>query len=185
IRSLLVKPTANQLRSSRKMQEFQPKMKELQRKYANHQQKLMVEVRKAQQGMGVRPMAACRPMLMQMPICMGTLHVLRSFNRTGHGTGQLGMSIEEPRNTPAYVFGVDEVQSFLDARLFGAPLSSYISMAPSGYGAFSPAGIAPDFTKMNIVAVVLPLMLGAAVCMQSSSRRSLEANQQDQSNNCR
>ena len=183
IRILLVKPTANQLRSSRKMQEFQPKMKELQRKYANDQQKLMVEVRKAQQEMGVRPMAACLPMLVQMPIFIGLFHVLRSFNRTGTGTGQLGMSIEETRNTPNYVFGVEEVQSFLDARLFGAPLSSYISMDPSGYGAFSPAGIAPDFTKANIIAVVLPLMLGAAVIMHFTARLSLNRNKKRQANN--
>src|SRR5699024_10778667 len=57
-----------------------------------------------------------------------------------------------------------------------APLSSYISMDPSGYGAFSPAGIAPDFTKMNIVAVVLPLMLGAAVIMHFTARLSLNRN---------
>lgn len=182
IRILLVKPTANQLRSSRKMQEFQPKMKELQRKYGNDQQKLMLEVRNAQQEMGVRPMAACLPMLIQMPIFLGLFHVLRSFNRTGEGRGQLGMTIEQTRNTPNYVFGVDEVQSFLDARLFGAPLSSYISMDPSGYAAFSPAGVAPDFSKGNIIAVVLPLMLIAAVVMHFTARLSLNRNKKRQAN---
>lgn len=183
IRILLVKPMANQLRSSRKMQEFQPKMKELQRKYANDQQKLMMEVRATQKEMGVRPMAACLPMLIQMPIFIGLFHVLRSFNRTGTGTGQLGMTIEETRNTPNYVFSVEEVQSFLDSRLFGAPLSSYISMDPSGYEAFSPAGIAPDFTKMNIIMVVVPLMLGAAVIMHFTARMSLDRNKKRQAAN--
>ena len=54
IRILLVKPMANQLRSSRKMAEFQPKMQELQRKYKNDQQTLALEMRKAQKEMGWR-----------------------------------------------------------------------------------------------------------------------------------
>lgn len=174
IRILLVKPMANQLRSSRKMAEFQPKMAELQRKYKNDQQTLALEMRKLQKEMGFNPLASCLPMLVQIPIFIGLFHVLRSFNRTATGVGQLGMSIEETRNTPNYVFGVEEVQSFLDARLFGTPLSAYISMDPANYSAFSPVGVDPDFTRLNIILVVLPLMLASAVMMHFSARMSLD-----------
>ncbi|WP_185770576.1 membrane protein insertase YidC [Corynebacterium anserum] len=174
IRILLVKPMANQLRSSRKMAEFQPKMQELQRKHKNDQQTLALEMRKAQKEMGFNPLASCLPMLVQIPIFIGLFHVLRSFNRTGGHVGELGMTVEQTRNTGNYVFGVEEVQSFLDARLFGTPLSAFISMSPDNYGAFSDIGVPPDFTKMNIILVVVPLMLASAVMMHFNARMSLD-----------
>ncbi|HCT15294.1 membrane protein insertase YidC [Corynebacterium nuruki] len=172
IRLILLKPMINQLRSGRKMQEMQPRMQEIRSKYSNDQQTQAMEMRKLQKEMGVNPLASCLPMLVQIPIFIGLFHVLRSFNRTGSGHGQLGMSIEETRNTANYGFGIDDVQSFLDARLFGAPLSSYISMDPDMYGAFSSDG-SVDFSRGNIIAVVLPIMVIAAVFMHFNARMSL------------
>lgn len=172
IRLLLLRPMISQLRSGRKMQEMQPRMTEIKRKYANDQQTQALEMRKLQKEMGVNPLASCLPMLVQIPIFIGLFHVLRSFNRTGGGHGQLGMTIEETRNTPNYGFDVDEVQSFLDARLFGAPLSSYVSMDQSMYGAFSPTGNV-DFTRTNVILVVVPMMLVAAVIMHFNAKHSL------------
>lgn len=174
VRILLVKPTADQLRSGRRMAEFQPKMQELQKKHKNDRQTLSVEVRKLQKEMGVNPLASCLPMFVQIPIFIGLFHVLRSFNRTGTNFGELGMTIEQTRSTPNYVFGVNEVQSFLDARLFGTPLSAFISMSPDLYPAFSPPGMAVDFTRSNIMTVVIPLMLASAVMMHFSARMSLD-----------
>lgn len=172
IRILLVKPMANQLRSARVMQEMQPRMRELQTKYAKDRQTLALEMRKLQKEYGVNPLASCLPMLVQLPIFIGLFHVLRSFNRTGTGFGQLGMSIEETRNTPNYFFDVDQVQSFLDARLFGAPLSGYISMDESIFRAFSADG-SVDFSRMNIIIVVVPLMIASAVMMHFTARMSM------------
>ena len=183
IRILLVKPMANQLRSTRKMAEFQPKMQELQRKYKNDQQTLALEMRKLQKDMGFNPLASCLPMLVQIPIFIGLFHVLRSFNRTGGTFSELGMTVEETRNTPNYIFGVDEVQSFLDARLFGSPLSAYISMDPGNYDAFSPLGVAADFTRNNIIFVVVPLMLASAVMMHFSARMSMDRQKKRQAAN--
>lgn len=89
IRALLVKPTVNQMRSMRKMQEVQPLMQEIRNKYKNDQQKMLEETRKIQKDMGVNPIAGCLPMLVQIPVFIGLFHVLRSFNRTGTGAGQL------------------------------------------------------------------------------------------------
>ncbi len=174
IRILLVKPMANQLRSGRKMAEFQPKMAALQAKYKNDRETLALEMRKLQKEMGFNPLASCIPMLVQIPIFIGLFHVLRSFNRTGSNFGELGMTVEETRSTPNYVFSVQDVQSFLDARLFGTPLSAYLSMSPDNYGAFSPAGEGVDFTRMNIMLVVLPLMLASAVIMHFTARMSMD-----------
>ncbi|MGO3361676.1 MAG: membrane protein insertase YidC [Corynebacterium sp.] len=173
IRILFVRSTIKQLRSSRKMQEMQPRMQALRKKYANDQQTQALEMRKLQKEMGVNPLASCLPMLIQIPVFIGLFHVLRSFNRTGDSMGMLGMSIEETRNTSNYVFGVDEVQSFLDARLFGTPLSGTISMPEESFAAFAADG-SVDFARWNIVIVVLPLMLIASVLMHFNARMSMD-----------
>ncbi|WBT08786.1 membrane protein insertase YidC [Corynebacterium sp. SCR221107] len=169
IRALLVKPTVNQMRSVRRMQEFQPHMEEIRKKYANDQQKMMEETRKLQKEMGVNPIAGCIPMLVQIPVFIGLFHVLRSFNRTGTGTGQLGLSVEQNRATANYIFNPDDVQSFLDARLFGVPLSAYISMPKEMYEAFG-----GGFTQINIISVAAPLILIIVVATHMNARLSVD-----------
>ncbi|RNE48126.1 membrane protein insertase YidC [Corynebacterium alimapuense] len=170
IKTLLFKPTINQLRSSRKMQDMQPQMQAIRAKYKNDQQKMMEETRKLQKEMGVNPVMGCLPMLVQIPVFIGLFHVLRSFNRTGEGVGQLGMSIEENYNTPNYIFSVQDVQSFIDARLFGVPLSAYISMPEDMYQAFQPV----DFGRWDIIMVAVPLVLVIAVATHFNARISID-----------
>ena len=74
IRVFLVKPSLNQMRSSRKMSELQPRMAEIRSKYKNDQQKQMEEIRKVQKEMGVNPIAGCLPLLVQMPVFLGLFH---------------------------------------------------------------------------------------------------------------
>lgn len=171
LRILLYKPMVNQVRSSVKMQKFQPQMQALREKYKNDQQKMMEETRKLQKEMGVNPIAGCLPLLAQMPVFIGLFHVLRSFNRTGTGAGGLGMTPEQNANTPNYFFGVDEVQSFLGAKLFGVPLSAYISMKPDQYDAFPDADA---LTRGRIIAVAAPLILIIVVATHMNARLSVE-----------
>ena len=156
LRIMLFWPAAKQIRFSRKMQEMQPKMKELQKRYKNDREKLAVETRKLQKQEGFNPLLGCLPMFIQIPVFLGLFHVLRSFNRMGEAFGQLGMTAEETRNTGNYVFNADEVQSFLDARLFGAPLSSFISQPVEQFQAFVDPGAALDFERWNIIVVAVP-----------------------------
>ena len=175
IRIFLFKPMANQMRSGRKMQELQPKMQEIRAKYKNDQQTQAIEMRKLQKEMGVNPLASCLPALVQMPIFISLYHVLRSFNRTGTGHGELGMTVEQTRNTPNYGFGATEVQSFLDARLFGAPLSAYIRMPEKAFDAFSASG-SVDFIRTNILVVAIPLMIISALATHFNARNMVRRN---------
>ncbi|GAA1472490.1 membrane protein insertase YidC [Corynebacterium felinum] len=170
IRVILVRPTMKQMRSMRKMQEMQPRIQELKAKYKNDQQKMMEETRKLQKEMGVNPIAGCLPILVQMPVFIGLFHVLRSFNRTGSGVGQLGLSIEQNRLTPNYIFSAEDVQSFLDARLFGVPLSAYIWMPEDMYQAFQPV----DFTWITITYVAAPLIAIIVVALHLNARMSID-----------
>ena len=169
IRILLYKPMASAMRSQRKMQEFQPKMAELKQKYGNDQQTMAVEMRKLQKEHGVNPLASCLPMLVQIPVFIGLFHVLRSFNRTGTSFGGLGMSVEANRETANYAFGVSEVQSFLDARLFGSPLSAYVMLPQDAYSAFTYGG-GVEVSRIVVIAVAVPLILISAIATHMNSR---------------
>ena len=68
IRLLMFPLTMKQLQSSKAMQAVQPKMKELQKKYAKDQQKLNQEVMKLYKEEGVNPLGCALPMLVQFPI---------------------------------------------------------------------------------------------------------------------
>ena len=91
----------------------------------------------------------------------------------GENFGALGMTAEETRTTGNYVFNADEVQSFLDARLFGAPLSSFISQPVEQFQAFVEPGALLDFERWNIILVALPLMIVSAVTTHFNARVSL------------
>lgn len=72
IRIIILPLMIFQLRSSRKMMELQPQIKELQKKYpgkdAESRQKLAAAQQKLYQDAGANPMVGCLPLLIQMPV---------------------------------------------------------------------------------------------------------------------
>jgi YidC/Oxa1 family membrane protein insertase len=60
------------------MQQIQPKLAEVQAKYANDQQKLGEETMKLYKEYGVNPMGGCLPLLIQLPILFGLYRVIYS-----------------------------------------------------------------------------------------------------------
>lgn len=65
-----------QQKSMVKMQIFQPRMAEIQKKYANNKEKLNEEMMKLYSEEGYNPMSGCLPMLIQMPILFGLIDVI-------------------------------------------------------------------------------------------------------------
>lgn len=174
LRVLLFKPMVNQIRASLTMQKMAPKMQEIRQKYKNDRTKMMEETQKLQKQMGVNPMMGCLPALAQMPVFIGLFHVLRSFNRVGTGRGQLGLTVEQNRETANYIFQPHDVQSFLDANLFGVPLSAYISMPQEMYSAF-PSAV--HLTQHRIMAVAVPLIIVIVLATHFNARLSVERQQ--------
>ncbi|MGO3087639.1 MAG: membrane protein insertase YidC [Corynebacterium flavescens] len=170
IKAVMVKPTINQLRSSRKMQEIQPKLQEIRAKYANDQMKASQEMQKIYKESGVRPIAGCLPMLAQMPVFIGLFHVLRSFDRTVSVAGGIGhpagdpMSIEANANTANYIFSPELVQQFLDAKIFGIPLVANLRVN-------SP--ILQDVTSTQAAFIIVPLIAVIAVLTHFNARMTL------------
>ena len=124
LRAILYKPFVRQIRTTRQMQELQPQIKALQKKYGKDRQRMALEMQKLQKEHGFNPILGCLPMLAQLPVFLGLYHVLMSFNRTQTGIGRLGLSVEENRSLGNYVFSATDVGHFLDANLFGAPLGA-------------------------------------------------------------
>jgi len=68
IKGLTFPLNQKQMKSSKATQELQPKLKELQKKYAKDKEKLSQEQMKLYKEAGVNPLGGCLPMLVQMPI---------------------------------------------------------------------------------------------------------------------
>ncbi len=76
-----------QMESSKAMQELQPKLQELQKKYGKDREKLSQETMALYREHGVNPMAGCLPMIIQMPIWIGLYRALLQMASDGllHG----------------------------------------------------------------------------------------------------
>ncbi|QIK46062.1 membrane protein insertase YidC [Gordonia hongkongensis] len=173
LRAILYKPFVKQIRTTKKMQEINPQLQAIRKKYAKDRVKMTEEMQKLQKEHGFNPMLGCLPMLLQIPVFIGLFHVLRSFNRMGTGMGQLGMSAAETRSQGNYVFSAEQVQNFLDARLFGVPLSSYLVEPATEFQAFVEPGSPIDFTRPQIAFVVIPMMIVASIATHLNSRASV------------
>jgi YidC/Oxa1 family membrane protein insertase len=75
--------TIKQLKSSKKMQELQPLMAELRRKYGKDQQKLTQEMTKLYRDYNVNPAGSCLPLLIQLPIFIGIYNAVIQLVTTG------------------------------------------------------------------------------------------------------
>ncbi|MBM7458824.1 membrane protein insertase YidC [Rhodococcus coprophilus] len=171
LRAILYKPFVKQVRTTRQMQELQPQIKALQKKYSNDRQRQALEMQKLQKEHGFNPLMGCLPVLLQVPVFIGLFHVLRSFNRTGTGFGQLGLTPEQNAQVGNYAFSPEDVESFLSARLFGAPISSWITQPIASLEAFAPFGDIPS--RWQIAAVAVPLMIVAGIATHFNARASV------------
>ena len=91
-RLIILPLTLKSLQSTRKMQELQPQLKELQRKHGKDQQKLTEETMKLYREYKVNPAGGCLPMVLQFPIFIGVyqavLHLTQS-SPAGHAVGSM------------------------------------------------------------------------------------------------
>ena len=166
LRVLLYKPFVRQIRTTRQMQELQPQIKALQKKYGKDRQRMALEMQKLQREHGFNPILGCLPMLAQIPVFLGLYHVLRSFNRTTGGIGQPHMSVAQNRLTGNYIFTPADVGHFLDANLWGAPIGAFMTQH-AGLDAFT------VFSRPAVIAVGAPVMIMAGIATYFNSRASV------------
>jgi len=165
LRAILYHPFVRQIRTTRQMQELQPQIKALQKKYGKDRQRMALEMQKLQREHGFNPVLGCLPMFAQLPVFLGLYHVLRCFDRTTTGFGQMGLSPERNRELGNYVFSPADVGHFLDAKLFGAPLGASMTRNVATF-------LHLDF-RPAVVAVGLPVAILAGIATYFNSRASV------------
>ena len=89
IRAMLIPLFVKQIKSSRNMQLLQPKIKELQKKYAHDRERLTQEQMKLWKDTGTNPFASCLPLLAQMPIFFALFRTIDQAAKKG-GDGAKG-----------------------------------------------------------------------------------------------
>ena len=77
VKVLLLPLTIKQTKSTKAMQDIQPKIKEIQTKYKDKPEKQQQEIMKIYTEAKINPLAGCLPLLIQMPILIALFSVLR------------------------------------------------------------------------------------------------------------
>lgn len=159
IRALLYKPFVHQVRSMKKMQEFAPEIKKIQKRYANDKQRQAAAMQQLQKEHGVSPLGGCLPILVQVPVFIGLNHVLRSFP----------IHFYDHVNWGLYTFQRADVVSYMNAKLFGTTLGQAIYTTSIG-GASHPklAGF-----HAGAIFVAAPLMVAASILTHLTARHSV------------
>jgi YidC/Oxa1 family membrane protein insertase len=126
IRSLLFPLFLKQISSSRAMQELQPEIKALRTQFGDDKQGYGQAVMALQKERGVNPLAGCLPALLQAPVFIALLHVLRRI-----APGKAGL----------YTWSFALTQQAADATIAGAPISSSFAVHPAGTTTAAVAGV--------------------------------------------
>lgn len=140
--------TAQQVRSMKKMQELQPKVKEIQKKFKDNPQKSQQMVMELYQKEKVNPFSGCLPLLIQMPILFALFSALRTFF--------------DPVQHPAYV-NLDHANFFWISNL-GSP-DPYVLPLLAALFTFlqqkvsMPGGAGQDQTQKTML-YVMPVFMG-------------------------
>ncbi|MFI9503125.1 membrane protein insertase YidC [Nocardia sp. NPDC052566] len=163
VRAALFAPFLKQARTQATMKMLQPQVKAIQQKYKSDTVKRNTELQKLYKDNNVKVFGTILPMLAQLLVFLGLFHVLRSFDRTGTHIPFLPsgptMSPEQNAATPNYLFSAEDVRSFLDAEIFGVPLSATMTTAGE--------------LLTTVALITVPLMLIAAVATHFTARTSM------------
>ncbi len=79
IKIVLLPLAVKQIRSMKGMQELQPKIQEIQKKYKGDRAKISAEMQKLYRDNHVSPLAGCLPLLIQMPFLVSIYYALQGF----------------------------------------------------------------------------------------------------------
>jgi YidC/Oxa1 family membrane protein insertase len=170
IRLCILPLTIKQIKSSKKMQEIQPKLKELQTKYASKdaetQRKYQQEMMTLMQTSGVNPLAGCLPILIQMPILIGFYHAISRMNATPESFNLgdfLGIHLADTSILLAVLAGLFQLVVIRTGPAVDNPqmkIMMYIMpLMIIGFGLVLPAALALYWVVGNIISVIQNLVI--------------------------
>jgi YidC/Oxa1 family membrane protein insertase len=132
--------------SMKRMQELQPKLKEIQAKFKDNPQKLQQETWAVYRDNKVNPMSSCLPMLIQIPVFIALFNVLRSSVELRYAPFLWIADLSEPENLLAGV---------LPLPLNILPILMAATMALQSY--LTPSTGDPQQQKMMMI--MMPVMM--------------------------
>ncbi|MBA3368124.1 MAG: membrane protein insertase YidC [Geodermatophilaceae bacterium] len=143
VRILLFRLFVKQVRSQRAMQELQPEIAKLKKQYGSDRQGMAQAMSALQKERGVNPLAGCLPILPQIPVFIGLLHVLRRLRPGADG-----------------LYGWDDTltDQAASAKVFGAPISSAFFM-PDGVKTDSILALPSELSTIRIVTTILIVVM--------------------------
>ncbi len=180
IRTLLLPLNIKQIKSSKAMQDIQPKMKELQQKYSSKdqktQQKLQEETMALFQKHGVNPLAGCLPIFVQMPILIAMYHAIMRTDAI-QGNTFLWFALDSPDYILPIIAGA---ATFMQQKLMmaGSPsaqnpqMVAMLYMMPimiTVFAFFFPAALALYWVVGNIFMVAQTLLIRGPMMKDSDS----------------
>lgn len=170
VKVILLPLTIKQTKSTKAMQDIQPRIKEIQEKYKSKPEKQNEEIVKLYSEAKINPLAGCLPLLIQMPILIGLFSVLK--DPVSHGvfatqaqfmaadTGFLWMSNLTDSN---FILGVlSGISAFVMQKVMTPPdqqqgsmkMMLYMMPAFSFYwGVTFPAGVILYWTVSNLFSI--------------------------------
>jgi YidC/Oxa1 family membrane protein insertase len=117
-RLIILPLTVKSLQSTRRMQELQPQLKEIQRKYGKDQAKLSEETMKLYKEYKVNPAGGCLPMLLQFPIFIGVYQAVLHLTQVSVAQHTIGAMANVLANNGLNVATI-VAQRLSDAQLYG------------------------------------------------------------------
>ena len=105
-RILLLPLTIKQLQSSKKMQEIQPLIQELRRKYGKDQQKFTQEMTRVYREHRVNPAGSCLPIFVQIPIFLGVWQAVQNLATNPEMAGSFLWLPSLAQKDPLYILPI-------------------------------------------------------------------------------
>lgn len=124
IRIMLIPLFVKQIKAQRNMQLIQPRMKEIQKKFAGDRERQSQEMMKLYRETGTNPLASCLPILLQAPIFFALFRVLQGIAMS-EGVGALTPELTRQAHDAA-IFGVPIYGTFMDAGETPAPVGTRV-----------------------------------------------------------
>lgn len=163
IRLAILPLMIKQTKSSKKMQEVQPELAKLKKKYsskdAQTQQKYQQEMMALFKEKGVNPAAGCLPVVIQMPILIGFYHAISRMNSTPEIN--LGTFLWFPLAEPSIILAIlAGIMQFLVLRTGPAMdnpqmkiMMYFMPVMIVGFGIFLPSALTLYWVIGNIISL--------------------------------
>lgn len=155
VRACLFPLYANQIKHSLKMQDMQPKLQALQKKYANDKETLNAKMMELYKEENFNPMRGCLPMVIQLPIIWGLFALLRNPMKFIHNDAFI-MAVHEPL---LWIKDLSQPDLWMILPILAgvATFFSYTVMTSQNAGAQGAAG--QTNTMMKMMKYFFPIMI--------------------------